>query len=269
MAKTAPRDFRKTLEKIQSGSHRSGIEVIRCFGIMAACALSFGTREAQYLEEVGRWEKDEVHSFAQAFVEYCDELTTSGSPFEDRLGPLLMDRRANGDRQWRGEYHTPWSLCQMMARMTLPEPPEDRPLEVLEPAAGTGAMILAIAEALKEKGFGLLQMRATLVEIDADACRLAYVQLTINGIPCRVIHGNSISQAVWDEWINPHWHDSAEKYSFRRMCHGVRRALELEDASQPAPPIAESEHVGDLPAVEVLKLAAAQPSLFDLEASVA
>ncbi|RYG33746.1 SAM-dependent DNA methyltransferase [bacterium] len=252
------------------GSHRSGMEVLGCFGIMAACALSFGTREEQYLAEVGRWKRDEVYAFSQAFGEYCDELTASGSLFEDRLGPLLMDRRANGDRQWRGEFHTPWSLCQMMARMTLPEPPEDRPLEVLEPAAGTGAMVLAIAEALKDKGFGLLQMRATLVEIDADACRLAYVQLTINGIPCRVIHGNSISQAVWDEWVNPYWHESAEKYSFLRMCHGARKALELEDVSKTAPSVVEPEHVGDLPAVEVLKMAAAaQPSLFDLEASVA
>ena len=196
-------DFRKILESI---SHRHDTrKVFDAFTRFAACALAAQTREAEYLEEAKRWEKQDMDSFAEAFGALVMEMESR--PFEDVLGGLYMEfALSSKGQQWNGEYHTPKPICDLMARLTLGDmeslPPEG-PITVCEPACGAGAMILAIAEACPPEV--RRRLRVTAIDISRTACDMAFVNTTLWGVPTRVIHGNSLSLECWAAWSNIHY----------------------------------------------------------------
>lgn len=109
-------------------------------------------------------------------------------------------------QQWGGEFHTPKSVCGMMARMTLCDLesfPAGRPITVCEPACGAGAMILSLAEACPPEVRRRLRVRA--IDINRTACDMAFINTTFWSIPTRVIHGNSLSNEYWAAWSNIHY----------------------------------------------------------------
>ena len=140
-------DFRKILSRI---SHRHDTRsVFDAFTRFAACALAAQTREAEYLEEAKRWEKQDLELLAEALGALIGEMESR--PFEDLIGGYYMEfALSHKGQQWNGEFHTPKSICDLMARMTLGDMetlPADGPITVCEPACGAGAMILSLAEA--------------------------------------------------------------------------------------------------------------------------
>ena len=201
--KTPPGDFRKILEGL---SHRHDTRrVFDGFIRLAACALAAQTREAEYLEEAKRWDKDELDSFAIALGTLVIEM--EARPFEDILGGYYMEfALSSKGQQWHGEFHTPKPVCDLMARMTLSsmEPlPEAGVITVCEPACGAGAMILSLAEAcipvIRRR------LRVTAIDINRTACDMAFINTTLWGVPTRIIHGNTISAEYWAAWSNLHY----------------------------------------------------------------
>jgi hypothetical protein len=80
-------DFRKILERL---SHRHDLRrSFDAFTRLSACALAAQTREAEYLEEAGRWEKPELDMFAEALGALVLEMESR--PFEDILGGYYME----------------------------------------------------------------------------------------------------------------------------------------------------------------------------------
>ena len=86
----------------------------------------------------------------------------------------------------------------MMARLQLgvvAEQFRDKPFITLsEPACGAGCMALAFAWVLREAGYSphrYLWVSAT--DIDPLAAGMAYIQLSLFGVPGEVVIGNSLS----------------------------------------------------------------------------
>jgi type I restriction-modification system DNA methylase subunit len=201
--KSQPSDFRKILEGI-SRKHDTR-KVFDAFVRFAACALAAQTREAEYLEEVKRWERQDLDLFGNALGALVLEM--EGRPFEDVLGGYYMEfALSHKGQQWNGEFHTPKPICDLMARMTLGDVeslPKDRPITVCEPACGAGAMILSLGEACPPEV--RRRLRVTAIDISRTACDMAFVNTTLWGIPTRIIHGNSLSLECWAAWSNIHW----------------------------------------------------------------
>lgn len=201
--KSQPSDFRRILESI---SHRHDTrKVFDAFIRFAACAVAAGTREAEYLEEAKRWEKQDMESFAHAFGALVAEMETR--PFEDVLGGYYMEfALSHKGQQWNGEFHTPKPICDLMARMTLGDfesLPKEGPITVCEPACGAGAMILSFGQACPPEI--RRRLRVTAIDINRTACDMAFVNTTLWGIPTRVIHGNTLSAEYWRAWSNIHY----------------------------------------------------------------
>lgn len=202
-AKKPPDTFRQILERI---SHRhSSKGVFDAFARLAACALAAQTREAEYLEESKRWQKEDLNFFAKALASLVNEMESS--PFEDLIGGYYMEYAlSHKGQQWNGEFHTPKPICDLMARLTLGETtslPKDRPITVCEPACGAGAMILAVGNAVSPEI--RRRLRVTAIDINRTACDMAFINTTLWGIPTRVIHGNTLSMEFWAGWSNIHW----------------------------------------------------------------
>ena len=196
-------DFRKILESV---SHRHDTRrVFDAFTRFAACALAAQTREPEYLEEAKQWEKAELDLFAQALGALVLEMETK--PFEDVLGGYYMEfALSTKGQQWNGEFHTPKTICDLMARMTLGDMeslPAEGPITICEPACGAGAMILSIGEACSPEV--RRRLRVTAIDINRTACDMAFVNTTLWGIPTRIIHGDSLANTYWAAWSNIHY----------------------------------------------------------------
>ncbi|MFF3056393.1 N-6 DNA methylase [Streptomyces sp. NPDC057909] len=79
------------------------------------------------------------------------DLTGHNDPYirtgADILSPLLTGLRHKSDKRWRGEYHTPPCVSDLMARILFDG---DRGLSIREPAIGSGGMFRSVAHLLHE-----------------------------------------------------------------------------------------------------------------------
>jgi|SRR5690242_9313792 len=196
-------DFRKILESL---CHRHDMRrVFDAFTRFAACCLAVQTREAEYLEEAKLWDQEELKLFAEALGALVMEM--EAHPFEDILGGYYMEfALSSKGQQCNGEFHTPKSICNFMARLILGDTasfPTDGPIHICEPACGAGAMILSVGEACPPEV--RRRLRVTAIDINRTACDMAFINTTLWGIPARIIHGNSLSNEYWAAWSNIHY----------------------------------------------------------------
>lgn len=143
--------------------------------------------------------------FAEAFAALVSEMESH--PFEDIIGGYYMEfALSQKGQQWNGEFHTPKTICDLMARLTLGDPeslPAEGPITVCEPACGAGAMILSLAQACPPEV--RRRLRVTAIDISRTACDMTFINTTLWGIPTWVIHGNALSMECWAAWSNIHY----------------------------------------------------------------
>ena len=193
-------DFRKLLEPL-ARVHDTR-QVFDAFVTLAACALAAETREEEYLETAKHWQREHLDVFAQALGALILEMEIK--PFVDVLGGYYMEfALSNKSQQWLGEFHTPTTICDLMAGLTLGDLnqlPQARPFTVCDPACGAGAMILSLAKALPPETRS--RLRVTAIDINKTACDMCFINTTLWGIPTRVLHGNTLTMKFWHAWSN-------------------------------------------------------------------
>lgn len=163
-------------------------------------------REKRYLDIVGRYERNVVEIFTKVFAEVV--LALEAQP-GDILGLVFAELGLGSSA--RGQFFTPYTICHAMAEVTL-GPAEQVSAMVEqngfvsahEPACGAGAMIIALAEAMRARGINYQRyLHVTAVDIDPRAVHMAYIQLTLMHIPAVVIVGNSLSMEMREHWYTP------------------------------------------------------------------
>lgn len=200
--------FIRLVDDMSRSRHR--YTVFRDFCELAALALSntvdrsqYEQREARYLDVIKGYTKDEAACFPQMLA--CLTLSLE-ERMHDSLGQLFMALELGNDRA--GQYFTPYEVSQLLASMLcgdMQEKCRERGfVRVMEPAAGAGGMVIALAHTLLDAGINYQQaMHATCIDIDAAAAHMAYVQLSLLHLPAIVIHGNALSMEQWSHWFTP------------------------------------------------------------------
>ena len=121
----------------------------------------------------------------------------------------------------------------MMARMTLADSEhllQKEFITVHEPAAGSGVMVMAFAQALRDMGINYQQrMHAHVVDVEQTAVHMAYVQLSLMNIPALVIHGNSLSLQEWSVWTTPAHILGGGSFKLRRRSKDAEATIEFVD----------------------------------------
>lgn len=227
MKKKDPEDFRKILKEI---AHKKSdlLSVYRDFCRMAACCLALQTREEEYLEVAKNYTKEELSRIAEAFASLVNEM--QAHPFTDVLGVYYMEVGARSVQEARGEFFTPKSVCTVIAEMTVK--PEEvkrrgRPITICDPAAGSGGIPLAIAELLAPGHVDL--MRLTCQDISSLSCDMCYINMTLWGVPAKIIWGDTLRMTVNKVWCNVHWARVGEP--FREKVEAVTRLISQEPKS--------------------------------------
>lgn len=67
-------------------------------------------------------------------------------------------------------------------------------LTLSEPCCGSGGMVIAFAETLKEQGYNYQnQLFVETIDIDEICFKMTYIQLSLLGIPAKVVRGNTLT----------------------------------------------------------------------------
>jgi len=222
MKEEPPEDFRKILEKV-ARQKRSILSVFRDFCKLTACVLAAQTREDEYLEVAKSYHKDDLKRFSEALASLVDEM--QNTPFTDLLGTYYTEIGSKADISARGEFFTPKPVCSAMARMLIDVDQvkeEGRSITVNDPACGSGGIPLAVAERFAPGDVDLL--RVTCQDISEHSCDMCYINMTMWGIPAKIIWGDSLRMTVENMWCSIHWFRVGEH--FRERFQTVRRLME-------------------------------------------
>lgn len=182
------------------GGRHSPRDLFRTFCTMAACAVSVGQREEEYLKEISHLERPELDALIEAFALLVMEM--EARPYQDLLGPVWMELNGGGmNAQWNGEFYTPQDLSRAIARMMLGEDlPEHRPITIAEPSCGSGNMVLAVVEELFNRKIPANHVWVEARDISKTACDVAYVNLSLYGVPGEVVHGDTLRMTEISRW---------------------------------------------------------------------
>jgi hypothetical protein len=117
--------------------------------------------------------------------------------YQDVIGSLYM-AISGRDRARFGQYFTPWNVAKTMAEIALEgvdlsAHTPDHPLTVMDPACGSGVMLLAVASALPREFIDQGRLRLVGVDIDWLCVSMARLNLMLYGLSGRLEHGSALA----------------------------------------------------------------------------
>ncbi|CDG16833.1 N-6 DNA methylase [Xenorhabdus doucetiae] len=185
-----------TLFKRTARGH-SRYQVFRdfCYCAMAAIHNKYcysDELEQFYLKTIKKYDRNDVDRIVQLFSQMVLGLAQEPCDFLGRVFMLLE----LGDKHLQ-QFFIPWEVARMMAKMQFQDASvllQEKPFVTLhEPACGSGCMTLAAAEELREQGHDpLCCLWVSVIDIDPLAAVMAYIQLSLTGIPAQVTIGDAL-----------------------------------------------------------------------------
>lgn len=162
--------------------------------------LNKATREAQYLTIVKQYKPEVFQQFLPLLgmlVECLEHEPT------DVLGRLYHCLEIHNEQT--GQFFTPYPVCLAMAKMLVHDAQHlaetQEFIRAQEPCVGSGAMVIALAQALREEGINYQQqLHVIAIDLDILCVHMAYVQCTLLHIPALVYHGDTLRGELFSEW---------------------------------------------------------------------
>lgn len=163
-------------------------------------------REKRYEEITSKMKPETLSSYARMFaLLYLATREHEDDPC-DILGDIYHELRLNNE--WNGQFFTPDHICRLMAKIVNPVdeyPKRAGPITINEPTCGSGTMIIGAVWAMKQKGFDYRHKSFFVAQdIDIRCVWMAYIQLSLYGIPAVVIHANTLTMDEWSRWYTPY-----------------------------------------------------------------
>ncbi len=208
------------------------ITAIAC-GISNAADRSedhYEKREKEYVECARRLGGDEkVAEFLNVIVTALDRDSE-----QDFLGKMFMDLELGN--HWKGQFFTPYSVCRLMAGITL-KGAEDRIasegyISICDPACGAGATLIAAANQLLVGGCNYQQhVIFAGQDIDRTVALMCFIQLSLLGCPGYIVIGDTLADPMvghvlfpqetesQELWITPMFF--SEAWTYRRLFHSI------------------------------------------------
>lgn len=239
----------------------SAIAIANCFGDTGD--QRHQEREAEYSRIMERYNPREREILPQLFGLTVQALEEN--PRQDFLGEMFMGLDLGN--HWKGQFFTPYHLCEFMAECTMMDLEEHIQqkgwIGIMDPACGAGALLIAarnrIYLANPPVGYLPAHLHALFVcqDIDRTAALMCYIQLSLLGCSGYVVVGNSltnpsvslygnpllpIEKAGQEIWCMPMFHDQVWVY---------RQAIaRLEGLMVPEVKEAVSEAVQEMPVTQ-------------------
>lgn len=181
----------------------SGLALYFASTAYQACDDTFKDR---YQHARKRYSNEEFTQLTQLFAVVVEALTEKRYDF---LGTVFM--HLNLGDGYKGQYFTPQSIAEMMAKITLSNChkmiEQKGYIALSEPACGSGVMIIASVNYLMAEKFNpQQQLWVHCQDVDFSAAMMCYIQLSLLHIPACVSIGDSLSHQVRTQFFTlAHW----------------------------------------------------------------
>ena len=235
-------DLKKSfIEEITKLSHgRRAITVFSDFSYLSRLSIqsscSVGNKKTAAEERYKGFSKLYSRSELNQMANMLGMVTLALSDFSgDFLGEVYQELNlTNKDCQ---QFFTPYSVAQAISGVTLDESSvkeligEKGYLTIDEPASGTGTLILAAFQRLREIGFNPQKhLFVRCMDLDCVVANCCYIQLSLLGLPCVVMHGNTLTKEVHETFYSPFF--ILNGWSFRLSTRVERKEAALENNEQ-------------------------------------
>lgn len=124
-----------------------------------------------------------------------------------------------------GQYFTPFEVSRMIVRMTAPDVAriirEQGHFRGADPAAGSGGMIVAMADQISDSGADLGDAFFEAVELVPATYHMLFVHLSLRGVAARAVCGNSLTQQVQQSAYTPAGVAFVNKHGIRNAATGM------------------------------------------------
>ena len=179
------------------GSHEIFTDWVKCLAIAISNSSTlrrgklWQDREKMYLDTINRYSYEERMTLAQLTADLTQALTDG---LRDILGEIYMQIGASSKST--GQFFTPYSLSQCCAKMAVDNAiADDGIYRFNEPSCGAGGMIIATADALRDKGINYQrQMDVVAQDIEWRCVYMCYIQLSLLGIKAICVQGDTLSR---------------------------------------------------------------------------
>ena len=152
-------------------------------------------REKLYLQLAAKYNDKELEAMTRMFAEIVEGMEED--PDRDFLGELFMCLELSN--AFAGQFFTPYSLCQMTARMNvgaddlMAEIERNGWISVLDPACGAGALLVAFANECRNQGINpQTSVLFAAQDIDPTVACMCYVQLSLLGCAGYVVVADTL-----------------------------------------------------------------------------
>lgn len=186
-------------------------------------------REAQYMQIISRYSKDEANKFAKLLALLVVALEHKP---DDYLGRLFMQLELYNS--WRGQFFTPYEVAYLMSVITLGDRLESKlktgePIKIYEPTVGGGVTVISCYSFIKSKGYNPQKlMQVVAQDIDSKAVHMTYIQLSLLGINATVILGNTLTLECREVWKTPGYYFGWGRGSYVKKEELVETPAEVE-----------------------------------------
>src|SRR5690625_3198158 len=106
-----------------------------------------------------------------------------------------------------GQFFTPYHVSKLVSDLTYKDKKDDQVITLNEPSCGSGGMIVAFAESMKAEDRNYqTDLRVICNDLDFDAVRMCYVQLSLLGIDAVVEQRNTLApldDPPGEAWYTP------------------------------------------------------------------
>jgi len=236
-------------------------------------------REARYMSIIGDYTKSQQQVFPELVSILVASLERNSE--QDFLGEMFMALELGN--HWKGQFFTPYSVCQMMAKITVQDAADKIMAKgyvtVNDPACGAGATLIAARNALELMHIGSSQVWFVGQDIDRLAGMMCYIQLSLLGCAGYVVIADTICNPLTGPVLWPNLKPDQEAWFMPMnfidpawVCRQFRRDEDQPPVSPtesaPVPAEQKKEETPSLPKAEPQEAqAATQEPMFSITES--
>ena len=171
--------------------------------------------EQKYKLIIEEYTKEQAEEFPKLLAFLISALEEE---HQDFLGQLYMNLGFGNAK--KGQFFTPYSVSKMMSEINFADidlKMKNKDFITLsEPCCGSGGIIIAFAETMKNKGYNYQhQLYVEATDIDDMCFKMTYIQLALLGIPAKVIRGDTISLRYYEVLYTPFYFLSNFEYKLK------------------------------------------------------
>lgn len=198
---------------------RSVSTVFNDFLTLSCCSLAQtvyrnDNLEQKYLNIIKTYTKGQAEEFSKLLAFLV--LGLEQAP-QDFLGQVYMF--LNLGSQANGQYFTPYSVSKFMAEINFTEIESlqnNQLITLSEPCCGSGALIIAFAQTLREHNINYQQnLFVEAIDISEMCFKMTYIQLSLLGIPAKVVQGDSLSLKLQQVLYTPFYFLNGIEYKLK------------------------------------------------------